>query len=321
MIQNPPSELQCQLERRLGHTYACQRLDIERNEQRGFAGGANSFQFENWRYSPALIRCSLKVLGLYGRGIRNAERVEVRQNAIRSARIPREFDGFTILHISDMHVDMNGEAMRRLTAILPGLSYDICVLTGDYRGKTYGPFDRTLAGLAQVCEHLKGTIYGVLGNHDTVAMVPGLERLGIQMLLNESEALIRESGSIYLSGVDDAHRYRAHDLEKAASAVPDGAFSILLSHTPEIYRQAAQANFGLLLSGHTHGGQICLPGSLPITLGCALPRRLGSGAWKYHDMAGYTSAGLGSCVVPVRFNCPPEITLHRLQCADAAATC
>jgi predicted MPP superfamily phosphohydrolase len=87
----------------------------------------------------------------------------------------------------------------------------------------------------------------------------------------------------------------------------------LLSHTPEIYRQAAHAGYDLLLGGHTHGGQICLPGSIPITLDAVLPRRMGSGAWKYHHMAGYTSVGVGSSIVAVRINCPPEITLHQLQ--------
>jgi predicted MPP superfamily phosphohydrolase len=89
-------------------------------------------------------------------------------------------------------------------------------------------------------------------------------------------------------------------------------FSVLLSHTPEIYRQAAHADFNLLLSGHTHGGQICLPGSIPIILDAVLPRRMGAGAWQYHNMTGYTSVGAGSSVVPVRLNCPPEITLHCL---------
>ena len=71
-----------------------------------------------------------------------------------------------------------------------------------------------------------------------------------------------------------------------------------------------------MLAGHTHGGQICLPGSIPITLDSVLPRRMGSGSWTYHDMVGYTSVGAGSVVVPVRLNCLPEITLHHLICAE-----
>ncbi|MFZ0114065.1 MAG: metallophosphoesterase, partial [Xanthobacteraceae bacterium] len=87
----------------------------------------------------------------------------------------------------------------------------------------------------------------------------------------------------------------------------------LLSHTPEIYRQAAHAGFALILSGHTHGGQLCLPGQIPITLDSVLPRRMGAGAWTYNTMAGYTSVGLGSSIVAARINCLPEITLHYLH--------
>jgi hypothetical protein len=171
-----------------------------------------------------------------------------------------------------------------------------------------------MEGLARVRAYLDGPLYAVLGNHDTIRMVPALEDMGIQMLLNESVTLTRGNECIHLVGIDDAHYYRVDNIEKAASQIPTAAFSILLSHTPEIYRQAAHAGFNLLLSGHTHGGQICLPGAVPITLDSVLPRRMGSGAWKYHDMIGYTSVGVGSSIVPVRLNCPPEITLHRLRC-------
>jgi predicted MPP superfamily phosphohydrolase len=85
------------------------------------------------------------------------------------------------------------------------------------------------------------------------------------------------------------------------------------SHTPEVYRQAAHAGFQVMLSGHTHGGQICLPGSIPITLDSVLPRRMGAGPWKYGALTAYTSVGAGSSIVPVRFHCLPEITLHNLQ--------
>jgi uncharacterized protein len=138
--------------------------------------------------------------------------------------------------------------------------------------------------------------------------------MGVRMLLNECEPLERAGARVYLAGIDDANFYRLDNIEKAAGGIPAGAFSILLSHTPETYRQAAHAGFDLLLAGHTHGGQICLPGSIPITLKApGLPRRLGSGSWSHGSMAGYTSVGVGSALVPVRLNCPPEITLHHLR--------
>jgi predicted MPP superfamily phosphohydrolase len=144
-------------------------------------------------------------------------------------------------------------------------------------------------------------------------MVPGLEAMGIKMLLNEGVTIDRSGQRLHLGGIDDAHFYGMADIGKVAASIPDGEFSILISHTPEVYRQAALAGFNLLLSGHTHGGQICLPGGIPITLDSVLPRSMGSGAWKYRNMIGYTSVGAGSSVVPVRFNCPPEMTLHHLR--------
>jgi hypothetical protein len=307
------NELFFKLEQRLGRIHAKQRLGIETDhEAQIFGQGLNFFHIENWYSIHSFIRKVLKLSGLYWRGRRNAEHVIVKQNTIECANLPPRFDGFTILHISDTHVDMNERAMRRLIELLPGLNYDLCVLTGDYRGKTFGAFDATLQGMVRMIAHLKQPILGVLGNHDTIQMLPGLEAMGIRMLQNECETIRRGDQQIFVAGIDDAHYFRVDNIEKAGSPVPDGAFSILLSHTPEIYRQAAHAGFDLLLSGHTHGGQICLPGSIPITLDSVLPRRMGAGAWRYRDMIGYTSVGAGSSIVAVRFNCPPEITLHRL---------
>ena len=309
------------LEQRLGgRVYARQRLGIETDhEAQIFGQGLNFFHIENWYSVHSLIRILLKLTGLYWRGKANAARVQVRYNDIRFRTLPIAFNGFTLLHISDFHADMNDGAMRRLEEILPRLTYDVCVVTGDYRGATFGPFDEAIARMQPVLALIKKPMYGVLGNHDTIRMVPDLEAMGIRMLLNESEPISRESDTIYLAGIDDAHYFRVDNIEKATSGIPHQAFSVLLSHTPEIYRQAAHAGFALLLSGHTHGGQVCLPGSIPITLDSVLPRKFGAGPWKYHQMAGYTSAGVGSSIVTVRINCLPEITLHRLWRTEAVA--
>jgi uncharacterized protein len=308
------NETLLKLERRLGRLHARQRLGIEtEHEAQLFGQGINFFHLENWYSVHAVIRTALKLSGLYWRGRRNAERIHVRHNEVTFKELPPLFDGFTILHLSDLHVDMNEGAMRHVSELVGDLRYDLCVLTGDYRGKTFGPFEATLNGIARVRTHLREPVYGVLGNHDTIQMIPGMEAMGIRMLLNECETIRRGDQRIHLAGIDDAHYFRVDNIEKAGSQIPDGEFSILLSHTPEIYRQAAHADFNLLLSGHTHGGQICLPGSIPITLDSVLPRRMGAGAWRYHDMFGYTSVGAGSCIVAVRLNCPPEITLHHLR--------
>ena len=300
------------LEKRLGRLHSRLRLGIEADhEAQVFGQGINYFHIENLGPSHKAC-CCLTLTGLYGRGRRNAAQIKLRRHDVISSRIPKAFDGFTILQLSDLHVDMSEGAMTRLATMLPNIKYDLCVLTGDYRAQTFGAYEPALAGMARLCLALKRPIYGVLGNHDTIRMVPGLEDMGIQMLLNENLSIERHNQRIYLAGIDDAHFYRVDNIEKAAIGVPCGDFSILLSHTPEVYQQASYADFNLLLSGHTHGGQICLPGRIPITLDSVLPRYMGSGPWKYRDMIGYTSVGAGTSVVPVRYNCPPEITLHRL---------
>jgi uncharacterized protein len=302
------------LERRLGRLHTKLRLGIEaEHKAQVFGQGINYFHIENFRASDFVIPLFLRLTGLYGRGRRNATQIEIRRNYIRSTHIPKAFDGYSILHLSDLHVDTSQDAMKRLMIILREIDYDLCVLTGDYRGETFGPYDATMAGMARICAALKRPVYGVLGNHDTVRMLPGLEQMGIRMLLNECEIIKRDGQCIYLAGIDDAHFYLADNIEKAASGIPSDAFSILLSHTPEIYEEAAHAEFNLMLSGHTHGGQICLPGRIPIILNSVLPRYMGSGAWNYRGMFGYTSAGAGSSRIPVRYNCPPEITLHYLE--------
>jgi predicted MPP superfamily phosphohydrolase len=308
------------LAERLGPLHAKQRLGIEIEREAQINGqGINLFNLRNWSSHPSLIELLLKVGRMYKRGVRNACHVSLRRNELYFEDLPPSFDGFTILQISDLHVEMSEYAMQGVCEQVSQLDYDICVLTGDFRAG-YGSFQLTLEGMAKVRDVLHEPLYGVLGNHDTIRMVPGLEAMGIRMLLNESVSISRGSQAIFVAGIDDAHYYRVDNFEKAVSQIPEKAFSVLLSHTPEVYRQAAHAGFKLLLSGHTHGGQICLPGGIPITLDSVLPRRMGAGAWQYGSMYGYTSVGAGTCIVPVRFNCPPEITLHILRCSRSAST-
>ncbi len=309
-----------QLEQRFGRLHSRQRLGIEDDHEARARGSApHPLRPRRWYLSPVLVRRTLKLTGLYWWAHKNSGRIEIRRNAIRLPALPAAFNELTILQISDLHVDISPAAMRRLIELLPHLNYDLCVLTGDYRGRTYGPCEATLEGMARMRPHITAPVYAVLGNHDLLRMVPALEEMGIRMLVNEVEPLVRDGQQVYLAGIDDAHFYRTDNIEKVASKIPHDECSILLSHTPEIYRQAAHADFDLLLSGHTHGGQICLPGSIALTLDSVLPRRMGAGAWRYGRMIGYTSVGVGSSIVAARINCPPEITLHELRTVAALA--
>ena len=120
------------LEKRLGRLHARLRLGIEADhEAQVFGQGINYFHIENLPPSHVAIRLCLKLAGLHGRGRRNAAQIELRRHDVMSSRVPKAFDGFTILHLSDLHVEMSEGAMPRLTAMLPNINYDLCVLTGD----------------------------------------------------------------------------------------------------------------------------------------------------------------------------------------------
>lgn len=318
MLARPPhippddSALQPLIDR-IGAEHVTKRLEIETHrDHQLFGQGRLFFNLENWLTAPLIVRPGLKLLGLYGRARREADHVIVRENVVTSPHLPAAFDGFTILHISDLHVDLSEQALKHLISFVGNLSYDICVLTGDYRGKTFGPYQRAIDGVGELRAKLRDPIFGVLGNHDTIRLTPALEAMGIRMMFNEVETITRGEDTIYLAGVDDPHFYLADDIPKVAAEIPRDAFSILLSHTPETYKEAAEHGFDFMLSGHTHGGQLCLPGGYAIKLEAVLPRHMGNGAWRYENLAGYTSVGVGTSLLPVRLNCPPEVTLHRL---------
>jgi predicted MPP superfamily phosphohydrolase len=313
---SPDEETLALLQARVGKIHLRQRLGIERDyERKVFGQGRTFFHVENWYSLRSIIRNCLRLVLLHGRARRNARRIEIRHNHIKLPRLPAAFEDFTLLQISDLHLDMAADFPHALIEAVRQVEYDLCVLTGDFRAETFGPYEAALQGLQQVRTQLEGEVYAILGNHDTVCMVPGMELMDIRLLLNEQVALQRGGDTIYLAGIDDPHYYRADNLEKAAENIPEDAVSILLAHSPEIYRHAAHADFDVMLCGHTHAGQICLPGGVPLMCNASCPRSLCAGAWSYHGLSGYTSAGSGACVVDVRLNCPPEITLHHLHCA------
>ena len=123
------------LEQRIGRRHARQRLGIEKDhEAQVFGQGINFFHIENLALSHVLIRALLMATGLYWRGISNAAKVAIRHNRIESPSLPKAFDGFTIVQLSDLHVEMSEAAMERVIDLLGEARYDVCVLTGDYRG-------------------------------------------------------------------------------------------------------------------------------------------------------------------------------------------
>lgn len=305
--------LHYRLSLRLGPVHARQRLGIEREtEARVFGRDKRSFHLENLTNAPGLIRFCLKAVGLLRRAQANSLKLTTEHNAFVLPDLPSAFEGFRILHLTDLHVDMDEANLQAVIRQIAPLDYDLCVLTGDYRQRTWGPIDDALDGMARLRKAIHGEAYAVLGNHDSVRMVPALEDMGYRLLMNEMVPLERGDSRLYLAGVDDAHYYKVHNLHRAGDDIPAGGISLLLSHTPEIWREAAHAGYDLFLCGHTHGGQLCLPGGIPLTLDSDCPRRLGRGLWQVNGMQGYTSPGAGTSVLNVRLNCPPEVTIHTL---------
>jgi predicted MPP superfamily phosphohydrolase len=302
------------LEARVGRTHLRQRLGLEgEHEAHVVQPGTHFFHLENWYSIHGLMRGALTLAGLHGRGRRNVRDIRCREHEVRLPHLPAAFEGFTLLQLSDLHLDLGADFVERLIASVQGLRHDVCVLTGDYRFRTFGPYAPALDAMARLRPHLGERVVAVLGNHDTIRMVPGLEAMSIRVLMNESLRLERGGATLLLAGIDDAHYFRTHDFHKATADLAPDDCAILLSHTPEPYRHAAHAGFSLMLSGHTHGGQICLPGGLPILTDSDAPRALARGAWRHLGMLGYTSVGCGASIVDVRLNCPPEVTLHRLH--------
>ncbi|HJV63225.1 MAG TPA: metallophosphoesterase [Albitalea sp.] len=306
------------LQARIGRAHLRHRLGLEgEQEAHVYRKGTHFPHLENWHWGQVLLRALLTVAGLHERGRRNALRIQRRCNEIVLPGLPRAFDGYALLQLSDLHLDSSEGFVDALIACVRGVPCDACVLTGDFRFRTVGPHAAAMDALSRLRPHLGEAVYAVLGNHDTVRMVPRMEELGIRVLMNESVCIERSGAAIHLAGIDDAHYFRTHGLHKAADGIPPAGFAILLSHTPEAYRHAAHCGFALMLSGHTHGGQICLPGGIPILTDSDAPRALARGPWRFNAMQGYTSVGCGSSIVDVRLNCPPEITLHLLRSAHA----
>lgn len=302
------------LSARLGAEVLRRRLAMEQEQdEHHYRNTTDAFHLEHLPAAGRAIRAVLTLTGLRERGRRNALDLRVRAHAASLARLPPAFDGMALLHLSDLHLDLGQAHVEVLLACVRELRCDATVLTGDYRFGTSGPPDPALRALARLARVLPRPAYAVLGNHDALALAPGLEALGVRVLLNECALLERHGSRLAIAGIDDAHYFRTHDVARAAAGVPPGACAILLSHTPQPYREAAAHGFDLMLCGHTHGGQICLPGGIPVFTDCPVPRALARGAWRHARMVGYTSAGSGCSIVDARFQCPPEVTVHTLR--------
>ncbi len=272
-----------------------------------------------FRQMLAVFGVVLRVCGLYERGVRNATDVRLKRLDLAFQDLPPEFDGFRILQLSDLHVDFLPGTLSAALERISGERIDLCVLTGDYRERVSGPFEHILPDferlVAQVGAQVRARdrIFAILGNHDCAGMVPAFEKIGIEVLVNQTRSIRRGGAQIHITGTDDVHYYYTEAARAALELAPEG-FKIALVHSAELADVAADSGFHLYLAGHTHGGQICLPGGKPIITHMISHRGYASGLWRHGAMVGYTTTGVGVSGLPVRFNTRGEavvITLRR----------
>jgi uncharacterized protein len=295
--------------------FLLKRLRIERGELKTWSRYSRRRYSQRTSWRDWFLHRGLQLLGLYQHGESNARTPVIKRLVFSFETLPEAFDGFTILHLTDLHADGLTGFADDLHNILRTLEVDLCVLTGDYRFDVTGPCENVYAQMERILSGINARhgVVGVLGNHDWYEMVPELEKLGVKMLVNASLAIDQEAQRIWLLGVDDPHYYGCADLPGALSGVPADAFKILLIHTPELFAEAAAHNVHLYLCGHTHGGQVCLPLFGPLITNANCPRAYVRGHWRHETVQGYTSTGVGTSGVPVRFFCPAEIGLITLQ--------
>jgi hypothetical protein len=271
--------------------------------------------FEDAVYYHLFMTSVFKAFGIYERGKQNALVVEKREVSFHFSELPPAFDGYKILFLTDLHIDGLNGLTEKAAEIVHQTPVDMCILGGDFRMHTYGPFDAALSQLRLLLPEIraKDGILGVLGNHDCLEIVDSLKELGVTFLLNDSYPVERDGECIWIVGADDCHSFKAHDLESAYGGLPLQTFSVLVSHSNEVYREAIKYRPNLFLCGHTHAGQILVPPFGPIFTHSKAPRRFCHGRWDYEGMPGYTSAGVGVSGVPVRFNSRGEVTVVTLR--------
>jgi uncharacterized protein len=267
----------------------------------------------------ALFAFGLRLTPLHARGRRNALDLRRVEFEIALPGLPLPFDGYRILHVSDTHLDVFPELAEVAHRQLDGLEVDLLALTGDVHGDPRAPIARSTGLLMQALRGVRvhGSRLAVLGNHDAVEMAAALDGLGFDVLINRSFVIERRGARISVTGLDDVHNFYSEATHAALSSSSEDC-RIALVHSAEMADHAADAGYALYLAGHTHGGQICLPGGRPLVTQLTRCHHAAAGLWRQGGMVGYTSCGLGVSPPSVRFNSRGEVALITLRTLPAS---
>jgi predicted MPP superfamily phosphohydrolase len=249
--------------------------------------------------------------------------IDVHQVEIRLGNLPEAFRGFRIAHMADFHYGEYSEptfirsVVRRVNALRP----DMIALTGDF--VSAGPMMRRISvDFAHHCAYLLGRLdcprkFAVMGNHDVMVgradVTDALTMHGIRVLHNAGTPIEKEGSRFWMAGVADTYIGSGADL---GAAIPRGRVAaseplVLMAHEPDYADQVVGSGVDLMLSGHTHGGQVRIPFMPPVNLP-PMGKKYVEGHFSLKDLQLYVTRGIGTVGVPFRFRCPPEITLITL---------
>lgn len=267
------------------------------------------------------------------RALQNAARtlpvpeLELTRLELPLRHLPTALDGLTVLHVTDLHLTRGVHPADEIVPLLEGTRCDLTVYTGDMAEDESGL--RALPALLRALKP-RHAAFAVLGNHDhyhyrhasgegpqpndVTPLLRTLAGSGVQILENTSATLF--DGALRVVGVDDPALGRDRVDEAFSGATNDDA-TLFLAHSPDVLTRLGDHRPGLLLAGHTHGGQLRLPGIGALGTVSALPRRYAMGAYEYDGVPTYVSRGVGTSGAPARLYCPPEITIVTLRSPGA----
>lgn len=250
--------------------------------------------------------------------------IDLVENTVRIADLPSAFHGFRIVQFSDIHLDEFTEPyflehiVHRTNALAP----DLVLATGDFVTKgslTFLDSHHAAYRCAEILRTLKAPqTFTILGNHDVSVSAPlviaALQSQKVPVLVNQYIPIERAGSRIWLCGADDAGTRRP-DLNLTIPEKPDGPV-ILMVHEPDyadvVVKHPRGPLVDLMLSGHSHGGQVRIPFYGPLILP-PMGQKYVMGNFRFNRMQLYVNRGIGAVGLPFRFDCPPELTLHTLQ--------
>ncbi|MCK5491400.1 MAG: metallophosphoesterase [Candidatus Pacebacteria bacterium] len=248
--------------------------------------------------------------------------IQVEKINIKIENLPEEFEGTKIVHLTDFHSKNFGEREKKVLEILDDINPDFVFITGDFIDHKTKDIDSCQEFWRELGNKYQGKIFGVLGNHEYWNNDAGSEFLksllnesGVVVLDNKNEKIFQGDEYIYLIGVGDPHTGN-DNLEKAVTGVEKDIPKILLAHSPDIVNNSEdieKEKVDLILVGHTHGGQVKIPFLRPFWTPTENRGKYASGLFEINDTYLYVNRGIGTTVLPIRFNCSLEVTMIELR--------